>query len=313
MSLYHKYRPKIFEEMLGNEAIIATIKGDLAKADHPHAFLFHGPTGCGKTTLGRLVAAAVGCTGKDLAEINSADFRGIDTIREIYQLAQFRPMIGSCRVWIIDECHKLTNDAQHALLKGLEEAPRHVYYILATTDPQRLLDTIRGRCTQYQVKSLDEKAMYKLIFRVARKEGETLTQEIVDQIIQDSEGRPRNALQILDQVLSCPPEQRLVIARKTAETVSQTINLCRAIVGLQGWKKVANILAGLKDEEPESVRRAVLGYCSAILLKGEDGPHPVTAAKIMEQLEKPLFSTGYAGLVYECFSAVYRTNDDIPF
>ena len=108
--------------------------------------------------------------------------RGIDTIRDIIKQAQFRPIEGSCRVWLIDECHKLTNDAMNSLLKILEDTPTHVYFILCTTDPHKLLKTIQGRCSQFAVKPLDDRQMFRLLKTIVKEEGEDLPQEVYDQI-----------------------------------------------------------------------------------------------------------------------------------
>jgi hypothetical protein len=123
---------------------------------------------------------------------------------------------------------------------------------------------------------------------------------IYEQIIQDSLGHPRNALQILEQVLSVPEEQRLQVAKRTAEQQSESIELCRALLGNSGWMKTATILSGLKDQEPESIRRHVLGYCQAILLKA-DNPK---AGLVMELFIEPFYNTGFPGLVFACYSVV---------
>ncbi len=308
MSLYHKYRPTCLEEVIGNENLIATLTADLGKEDRPHSFLLHGPTGCGKTTIGRIIGNMLGCAGTDFKEIDTADFRGIDTIRELRKQSQFMPMEAdsTCRVFLIDECHALTSDAQKALLKALEDSPPHVYYILATTDPQDLLDMLKGRCHQYQVNLLTEKEMYRLLKRVVRREKQELDSEIFDQIIQDSLGHPRNALQVLDQTLGVAPEKRLAVAQRIAESQSKTIELCRALMQNSGWKKVARILDGLKEEQPEKIRRSVLGYCTSILMKGDN----LNAAKIMEQMMQPVYANGWSQLVFEVYSAVKMTENN---
>lgn len=302
MNYHLKYRPDNFDEMVGNENLVETLKGTVAKKDRPHSFLFHGPTGCGKTTLGRIIAKELGVEGQDLREIDSADFRGIDTVREIRKQSQYRPLEGPCRVWILDECHKMSNDAQNALLKALEDTPPHVYYILCTTDPQKLLSTIRSRCSQFQVSPLSEIEMKKLLRRVVKAENESLEKKVYDQIVQDSFGHPRNALQILGQVLMVSTEKRLQVATKSAELQSQTIELCRALIQGLSWNKVSAILKGLKDQDAEGIRRAVLGYCQAVLLKATQDDH---AAKVMEEFIEPFYNSGFPGLVLACYSVLF--------
>jgi DNA polymerase-3 subunit gamma/tau len=201
----------------------------------------------------------------------------------------------------LDECHKLSNDAQNALLKALEDTPRHVFYILCTTDPQKLIPTIKGRCSQFKMNPLSDKDMFRLLRQVVKGEEESLQKQIYDQIVQDSQGRPRNALQILGQVLAVPEEKRLETAKRSAEIQSQVIELCRALVSNSGWKKITNILSNLQDQDAESVRRAVIGYCSSILLKEEN----TTAAKIMEAfIETPYGNLGFPQLVFCCYCSI---------
>ena len=299
MSLYKKYRPSTLKEVKGNKQVISVLENMLADIlTCPQVFLLHGPTGCGKTTIGRIIKDMLGCVGEDFKEVDSADFRGIDTVREIRRNAQYSPMFGNCRVWLIDEVHKMTNDAQNALLKFLEDTPKGVYIILATTDPQKLLNTIRGRCSEFQVKPLDEIEMKRLLKRTVIKEKEKLADDVYELIIRDSFGLPRNALQILEQVLRVPDEKRLEIAEQTAAEQSQTIELCRALMKRAGWREVSTILRGIKDQEPENVRRAVLGYASAVLLKKDD---PL-AGMILEEFFEPFYNTGFPGLVQACYA-----------
>ena len=301
MSLYHKYRPETLEEVVGNETVIASVQDMLSKPNTcPHAFLLSGGTGCGKTTVARIMAREFGSSGGDLHEVDSAEDRGIDGIRRMIRLSQYRAMESDAIVWILDESHKLTGDAQSALLKILEDTPSHVYFILWTTDPQKLLPTIRNRCTQYEMKPLSESQMMRLLRKVVKAEEGSMSKEVYNQIIQDSLGHPRSALQILDVVLRLDPNDQLEAATKAAEHVSASIDLCRLLIQGSGWKRVAEVLTGLKDEQPESIRRHVLGYCQSILLKA-DNPR---AGLVMEEMIEPFYNTGYPGLVFACYSIV---------
>jgi DNA polymerase-3 subunit gamma/tau len=301
MSLYQKHRPERLEELFGNSTVVGSLQNMLEHPETiPHSFLLSGETGCGKTTVGRILAKELGSFGGDFREVDSADFRGIDTVRRMISQSQYRPMESGCIVWLIDECHKMTSDAQSAILKILEDTPKHVYFILCTTDPQKLLPTIRNRCIHYEMKPLDDTNMMRLLRKVVKAENASMGRDVYNQIIQDSLGHPRSALQILDVVLRLDPEEQIEGATKAAENVSQSIDLCRLLIDGSGWKRVAEVLRGLKDEQPESIRRHVLGYCQAILLKG-DNPR---AGLVMEEMIEPFYNTGYPGLVFACYSIV---------
>jgi DNA polymerase III gamma/tau subunit len=298
MSLYQKYRPKDLSQVKGNRSTVTTLRRMLKdKETMPHVFLFHGKTGTGKTTLARILTSELGCTGSNINEIDSAQFRGIDTVRDIRKNSQFATLGGGSKVYIIDEVHKMTGDAQNAFLKILEDTPKHLFFILCTTELNSLLPTIRGRCSQFQTESLDDLQMEELLLLVAEQEGDNLDREVLDQIIIDSQGLPRNALVTLEQVLNTPIKRRLHVARQSAIEQSESIALCRALMKGESWKTISEILKGLKQQDAESVRRVVLGYASAVLLNKSDS----VAGIILECFEEPLYNIGFPGLVLACF------------
>lgn len=302
MGLYQKYRPDSLEDIKGNENLVTSLSTFLSTKDKcPHAFLLSGPTGCGKTTIGRIIAKELGCCGSDLKEIDTGDFRGIDTIRDIRQNALYAPIESSCRVWIIDECHQLTKDAQNALLKILEDTPQHVYFILCTTDPENLLPTIKGRCQSYQVELLNDRQMIMLLKKILREEDDTVDKEVLEQIVKSGGGHPRDTINILEQVLSVNPEERMEFAKISQEQQVQAVELCRLLLNRSStWDSVKSVLNSLKGQKEETLRRMVLGYCQAILLKTEND----YAAFVMENFLEPFYNTGYGGLVYACYSII---------
>ena len=297
------YRPRTLAEVRGNETTVKALEAVLARKPEniPHTMLFCGPSGCGKTTLARIVAKALGCNGSDFNELDIADFRGIDTAREIRRNMVYRPMEGRCRVYLMDECHKLTGDAQEAMLKAFEDTPDHVYFLLATTDPAKLKTTVRNRCTTFEVSSLSTREMRALLEEVLDQERVDVPAAALDAILDNCMGSPRNALQLLEKIIDMDPADMAAAVEQAARDQSQVIDLCRALIGKQKWVAVAKILKGLEEQEPESVRHAVLGYCAAILLK-EDQPQ---AFLVADSFRKPFYeSGGKAGLVLACYEAL---------
>lgn len=301
MNLYQKYRPATLEAVKGNEHIISILDGMLSNLETcPHTFLLHGGSGCGKTTLGRIIANRVGCAGADFREINASDDTGIDGVREIIKNSQYMPFESDCRVWLIDEVHRWTGNAQDSILKILEDTPKHVYFILCTTEPTKLKSTIRSRCSEFQVKPLNDEQMKSLLKRILKKEGVLVNDEIYDQIIQDSMGHPRRAIVTIEQVLNVSKDKQLEVAKKSAELQSQSIELCRVLIKKSNWSEVNKVLVNLKGQEPEDIRRVVMGYCQAVLLKADNQ----RAGMVLENFIEPFYNSGFPGLVLACYLVV---------
>lgn len=302
MSLYKKHRPQQLSQIIGNEETISALQNIIEDPDRPHSYLLSGPTGCGKTTIARILASEIGIQGGDFVELDTADFRGIDTVRKIRETAILHPLEGDARLFLLDECHKMTNDAQNALLKILEDTPDHVYFVLCTTDPDKLLKTVRGRCSIFELRPLNDKQMLTLLRRVVKEEEESLTKQVYEQIIEDTQGLPRNALQVLDTVLRTEEDQRMEAAKKGAQTQNESIELCRLLIDGAGWKRVSAVVKGLRNEDPESVRRHVLGYASSVALNGKD---PARMGLILESFSEPYYNTNFSGLVLSCLSVFH--------
>ena len=304
MSFARKYRPKSFKTFIGNQKTVEAVQGILD--GRTHSFMITGPTGCGKTTMGRIIAKELQCLGDDFCEIDSADFNGIDTVRALRKQIQYRPIEkgSKCRVFLLDEIHRLSSPAQDALLKNLEEPPDHIYFILCTTDPQKVISTIRGRCVQLTVAPLSDEQMCRLLRRVSKRERIELPKEVIEQIIEDSAGYPRNALKVLDKISALDPEEMLESAKQEAAVQNQAIELCWALHQKKGWKAVTYILASLKDEPEESLRRLVLQFCHNKLMKEDDG----NAYLIGDCFEAPFYNTGRPGLILACYRAIQLIN-----
>jgi len=297
--LYKKYRPKTLKGIIGNKSTVASLRNMLERKTVPHTILFHGPSGCGKTTLARILKKELECHDLDFQELNCSDFRGIDTIREIARTMSLAPAGGKCRVWILDEVHQMSSAGMNAALKILEDTPQHVYFFLCTTEPQKLLKTIRNRCCEMPVENLGEDGTKRLLKRVAKREKIKIDQDTLDDISDASEGSARRCLVILDKLKNLAGADRgAAIALQEEER--EGIELCRALLQGKKWTTVAKILREVQGE-PESLRWAVMGYCSAILLK-KANPH---AYRILTCFEEPFYDSKKNGLIRACYEAVH--------
>jgi len=301
--LYLKYRPKDFDEFVGNESTVESLKSVLERGNPPHAFLFYGPTGCGKTTLARIVKKYLGCGDRDFHEYNVANVRGIDTIREILNQMWYAPVGGRSKIYLLDECHALTRDAQNALLKALEDTPSHVYFILCTTEPQRLLQTIRNRCTPFEVSRLARPKMLRLLKRVSEAEGLNLDGRFLGQIATMSEGSPRAALVLLDGVKDLQDEndiEKFLQSQIPDEMKFQDlihVLLDYRLSSPARWKEVSRFLSTTR-EDPEKLRRALMHYLAKVLLNQPN----VQLARLLECLMSgDVRDAGWPGLVYCLF------------
>jgi len=294
MPLHIDFRPANFLEFIGNESTIKSLRSVLGREDKPHSLLFQGPSGCGKTTLARIVANQLKCHEQDLIEVNAANNRGIDTAREIIQTCYYMPVAGPVRVILIDEVGATVKTFQEALLKPLEDTPDHVFFILCTTDPGKLLKTIRNRCSVFEVNPLSDKQIGELIDWVLKEEKLELDEKARAAIIESAEGCPRQCLVIMDQVIDLPLGEQEAAVQDAMIGDAQVIELCRALIKQHSWPEIAQILKGIK-EEPEKVRYAVLGYMNAVLLGGEP------------------FYSGKALLTQACWESLDKEQQEIPF
>ncbi|MCB9818614.1 DNA polymerase III subunit gamma/tau [Candidatus Nomurabacteria bacterium] len=209
LALYRKYRPSDFSEVRDQEHIVTVLEGAIKKNAIPHALLFCGSRGTGKTTLARIFARAIGVSDNDLYEIDAASNRGIDDIRELKEAVHTLPYQSERKVYIIDEVHMLTKEAFNALLKTLEEPPAHVVFILATTEEDKLLDTIKSRCQVFRFRSPSRTVLKETVTDVAKKEKCKLDPEAADLIAIAADGSFRDALGILQKVMMASSDETL--------------------------------------------------------------------------------------------------------
>lgn len=202
VALYRKYRPQTFNDVVGQEQIVTLLESSIKQKKISHAYLFCGGRGTGKTTVARIFARDIGCNPEDIIEIDAASNRGIDEIRELRDAVRTSPFSSPYKVYIVDEAHMLTKEAANALLKTLEEPPSHVIFILATTDPEKLPQTIVSRCQKIVFQSPNLATLSARLIHVAKEEGKTLDEDSALLVARHGKGSYRDALGVLEQVLT---------------------------------------------------------------------------------------------------------------
>ncbi|MEW6045356.1 MAG: DNA polymerase III subunit gamma/tau [Bacillota bacterium] len=242
LTLYRKWRPQRFDDVIGQAHVVRTLTNALAQGRTAHAYLFAGPRGTGKTTLARLLAKGLNCqqgptptpcnrcpscaqitegSALDVMEIDGASNRGIDEVRELRDRIRYAPAQSRYKVYIIDEVHMLTNEAFNALLKMLEEPPAHVVFIFATTEPQRLPATILSRCQRFDFRRLSFEELTAHLAAVARSEGLNADGTALELIARHADGGVRDALSMLEQCMAYEPKAL------DARTVAEVLGLVR--------------------------------------------------------------------------------------
>jgi DNA polymerase-3 subunit gamma/tau len=257
MSLYQIHRPQTFGSVIGQEHIIKTLTNQIKNSRVSHAYLFSGPRGIGKTTTARLLAKAMNCENKDsesfepcnschscreisesraidVIEIDAASNTGVDNVRtNIIENAQFKPTKSKFKIFIIDEAHMLSVNAFNALLKIMEEPPSYIIFILATTEPGKLLQTITSRCQRFDFKKIPFEELKKHISNLANQEKIKIDSEVLDRIVSMSDGCARDAISLADQLMTSGDKQ---ITKETASmilpyaSIQYVIDLAEALI-----------------------------------------------------------------------------------
>lgn len=291
--MYRKWRPQVFDDVVGQEPVTRTLRGALATGRVSHAYLFSGHRGTGKTTTARILAKALNCergvgpdpcnvcaacraisdgTSLDVIELDAASNRGIDEIREIRERVRLAPASGRYKVYILDEAHMLTTEAENALLKTLEEPPPHVVFVLVTTEPHRLPATILSRCQRFEFRRIPTALIVQRLERIAREEGLHVSPGALQLIARSADGALRDAESVLDQLASSVQgpigEQDVVrllglLEDEVVDTVTEAVRRSDAPAVL----RVAAQLAESGRDPRAALRRLLLHFRDLLLLR----------------------------------------------
>lgn len=270
-ALYRKYRPKKFSEVLGQDEIVSVLERSIKGKTITHAYLFSGGRGTGKTTVARIFASEIGTRPADLYEIDGASNRGIDDIRALREAVRTAPFESPYKVYIIDEAHMLTAPAWNALLKTLEEPPSHVVFILATTERDKVPETIVSRCQSFTFRQPGLDDLKRHILAVAKQEGVILDGPAAELIALVGDGSYRDALSVLEKVLVAANGKTVsadLAARIVGAPTHDLVNaILRAIeVGEAREGLLALTQASAERADMKVMLRLILAKLRAVLL-----------------------------------------------
>lgn len=288
IALYRKYRPKNFDEVICQNQITTVLKSQIESGEISHAYLFCGSRGTGKTSSALVFARAIACTGEgtkpcgkcpsclagannvDIIEIDAASNNGVNEIRELRDNVKYAPLNGKYKIYIIDEVHMLTDSAFNALLKTLEEPPKHAIFILATTEPQKLPATILSRCMRFNFRLLTKAELAEHIKNIFNAEGIKFEEPAVELIAEAGEGSVRDALTIADMVKSfCKDFVTYDKVVKILSVVSkaEVFDLCESLVAGDTAKALNKVNALLADGKGVMVlQKEILTYFKNLFL-----------------------------------------------
>ncbi|MDH4406489.1 MAG: DNA polymerase III subunit gamma/tau [Cyanobium sp. D14.bin.5] len=292
--LHHKYRPQRFDQLVGQEAIAATLGNALRTGRIAPAYLFCGPRGTGKTSSARILARSLNCIGSDgptpepcgvcelctsiaagnaldVIEIDAASNTGVDNIRELIERSRFAPVQARWKVYVVDECHMLSTAAFNALLKTLEEPPPRVVFVLATTDPQRVLATILSRCQRFDFRRIPLQALEQHLSWIADQEQIGITPEALHVVAQRAQGGLRDAESLLDQLslLPAPIEATAVwellgaVPEQELLALAGALASCDPLALLEGCRELLE-----RGREPAAVLQGLVSLLRDLVLAG---------------------------------------------
>lgn len=311
------YRPSGLGSMIGNEDAVALVRAKFVDGpieDRPHTVLITGPGGCGKTTMMRIIGRIVEALLPGETEENSRNYKELDNtadsgkeyVKGIKQGMKYKPTgKAKARVYGMDEVHGLSAAAKEALLKPTEKPPSHVYFVLATSEPEKLKVTIHRRALLIEMKPFEDEDTATLLKMVSKKKKVKIPSSVVDAIHSSSQGSPGMALKILERIIHLSPKKMKLHVKEEARKANSAYALADGLIKKLPWKKIIPILTDLKSSSPEGIRKYICTFCVNKLLK-KDEP---LAYSIMDAFRDPFFNDPYNQLVLAAYECLYADEE----
>lgn len=256
-ALYRKYRPNSFDDVLGQDHIVKVLKGAIKLGNISHAYLFFGSRGTGKTSVARIVANELGVSREDISEIDAASNRGIDNMRELREGVKTLPFNSKYKIYIIDEVHMLTKEAWNALLKTLEEPPEHVVFILATTEIDKVPETIVSRCQVFTFRKPSLAVLKELILNVAKKEKWKIDSAGAELIAILGDGSFRDTHGILQKVMSFSKDKEVSVKEIESVTGAPSGELVNEFIKSLVEENITNGFWAVKKASQENIEMEI--------------------------------------------------------
>lgn len=300
--LHLQYRPKLLKNVIGQNHVTNSIQELFNSGKVPHAFLFIGNSGTGKTSLSRIISNML--NSAELVEVDGATYTGIDDMRIIADGLKYKSLQGNgIKFLIIDEAHSISQQSWKSWLKFIEEPPEHVYICFCTTEIEKVPLTIQTRCHKYTLQDLSVNNLVGLIEQVSEIEKIDLPDKAAFLIAKESYGSARQALVYLSMVRMCSTLEEVQKILRTSEDKPEVIDLCRAIVGSRyyesnAYTKVIQLLSKLKDVNPLSIKIQVMNYLTGCILKSKTENEAVQFLHMLEIFDRPVDQqTGFSSIV----------------
>lgn len=289
--LYRKYRPDTFDSVYGQKHAVIQLK-KIVERRSVQCFLLRGPSGVGKTTLARITAHTLGC-GDAIREIPAAVFTGVDDMREVQELLQYQPFgENKARALIVDECHRLSNNAWDSILKATEEPPPGVYWFFCTTQADKMPKTMRTRVVDIKLREIDRDTLTDLIDEICRQEDIELANGVLDLVVREGNGSPRQALVNLELCRDVESRRAAAEILDTAVEDDNTLVLCRMLAQDNAdWQTLMKQVEKLNGSSPEGVRIIIANYMASAARRSKT---PREAAFFLNILESFAHSYGNA-------------------